>query len=200
MKKSPIKKTSDKSRSPSRSKVVQAVSNAQPSTSLYYCHYKNAMYMGGIKSFKKDGRGILLHDDGISAITSFYNDLLHGHNIFFDNYGLLSAIYNKNRLVEGVYRTEGFLVNLSYNAEGELEGKAILLNYITKSIIYAVFKKGNMIDKSEESDFGVFNRVFELGELDFLIGTTHSKVIKYDFQKIPHIETQKQGNRIIVGF
>lgn len=57
-----------------------------------------------------------------------------------------------------------------------------------------------MIDKSEENDFAVFNRVFDLGELEFLIGTTHSRVVKYDFQKIPLIETQKQGNRIIVGF
>lgn len=105
MKKSPIKKTSDKSRSPSKSKLSQTLPSTQASTALYYCHYKNAMYMGGIKAFKKDGRGILLHDDGISAITSYYNDLLHGHNIFFDNYGLLSAVYNKNRIVEAVYRT-----------------------------------------------------------------------------------------------
>jgi hypothetical protein len=127
MKKSPIKKPADKSRSPSKSRLStagtpskQAPGAAHNTSSLYYCHYKNAMYMGGIKSFKKDGRGILLHDDGASAITSYYNDLLHGHNIFFDSYGLLSAIYNKNKLVECAYRTEGFLVFLNYNAEGEL--------------------------------------------------------------------------------
>jgi hypothetical protein len=39
-------------------------------------------------------------------------------------------------------------VFLNYNSEGELEGKAVLLNYITKSIIYAEFRKGNMVDKS----------------------------------------------------
>lgn len=105
MKKSPIKKTSDKSRSPSKSRFTDKASLSQNSSNLYYCHYKNAMYMGGIKSFKKDGKGILLHDDGISALTSYYNDLLHGHNIFFDNYGILSAIYNKNKLVEAAYRT-----------------------------------------------------------------------------------------------
>lgn len=120
MKKSPIKKTTDKSRSPSKSKLSSVSAVSHTSTSLYYCHYKNAMYMGGIKSFKKDGRGILLHDCGISGITSYHNDQLHGHNIFFDNYGLLSAIFNKNKFVEVVYRTEGFLVNLAYNNDGEL--------------------------------------------------------------------------------
>jgi hypothetical protein len=158
------------------------------------------MYMGGIRSFKKEGRGILLHDDGISAITSYHNDLLHGHNIFFDSYGLLSAVYNKNRLSECAYRTEGFLVFLPYGGEGELEGKAVLLNYITKSIIYAEFHKGNMLDKSEETDFTVLNRAFDLSEIDFLIGSTHAKVMRYDFPKVPLMEAQRQGNRLLVGF
>ena len=55
--------------------------------------------MGGIRSFKKEGRGIMLHDNGVSMLTSYYNDLLHGHNILFDNYCLLSAIFNKNKIV-----------------------------------------------------------------------------------------------------
>lgn len=105
MKKSPVKKTQDKSRSPSRSKISPVAVKTQVLNSLYYCHYKNATYMGGIKAFKKEGRGILLHDDGISAITSYCNDLLHGHNIFLDNYGLLSAVFTKNKLTEAVYRT-----------------------------------------------------------------------------------------------
>ncbi len=63
------------------------------------------MYMGGIKSFKKDGRGILLHDNGLSVLTSYSNDMMHGHNIFFDNYGLVSAHYSKNKIVDAAYRT-----------------------------------------------------------------------------------------------
>ena len=75
------------------------------------------MYMGGIKAFKKDGIGILLHDSGVSVLTSYYNDLMHGHNVFFDNYTLLSAIFSKNRVLEAVYRTEGFLTFLVYNQD-----------------------------------------------------------------------------------
>jgi hypothetical protein len=117
MKKSPIKRTPDKSRSISKSKISTIPSTSQISASLYYCHYKNAMYMGGIKSFRKEGRGIMLHDNGLSVITSYYNDLMHGHNIFFNNYGLLSAIFNKNKIVEAAYRTLGFLVFLNYNED-----------------------------------------------------------------------------------
>ena len=57
------------------------------------------MFLRGIKAFKKDGRGIMLHDSGVSVITSYYNDLMHGHNIFIDNYTLLSAIFSKNKIL-----------------------------------------------------------------------------------------------------
>jgi hypothetical protein len=53
MRKSPVKKGLEKSRSPSKSKVSTGSSGAQSASSLYYCHYRNAMYMGGIRSFKK---------------------------------------------------------------------------------------------------------------------------------------------------
>jgi len=103
------------------------------------------MYMGGIKSYKKDGRGILIHDNGISILSSYLNDHLHGHNIIFAQHCLLSTEFVKNKLVEAVYRTDGFLIFLTYNQEGLLEGRCILLNYVAKSVIYAVFKKGIML-------------------------------------------------------
>ncbi len=52
-------------------------------TDVYFCHYKNAMYMGGMKSFKKNGRGIAIHDDGTSIVTCYLNDFKHGHNIYY---------------------------------------------------------------------------------------------------------------------
>jgi hypothetical protein len=48
---------------------------------VYFCHYQNAMYMGGAKAFEKHGRGLLLHDNGTSAITSYYNNLYDGEVI-----------------------------------------------------------------------------------------------------------------------
>jgi|JI6StandDraft_1071083.scaffolds.fasta_scaffold11543_3 hypothetical protein len=71
----------------------------------YFCHYRNAMYMGSTKIFQRDGRGILLHDDGTSALTSYEKDMLHGYNLMVmpDN-SLVSAKYNKNKLVEVAYK------------------------------------------------------------------------------------------------
>jgi hypothetical protein len=55
--------------------------------------------MGGIKSFKKEGKGILLHDSGLSILSSYANDQMHGHNIFFAQHCLLSAEFLKGKLV-----------------------------------------------------------------------------------------------------
>jgi hypothetical protein len=103
--------------------------------------------MGGVKTFQKNGRGLLLHDNGTNLVSSYYNDLLHGHNIFFSNCRLLSTEYSKNKLMEAVYRTDGFLLATAYNNDGQLDGKTMLLNYANKSIIYCTFKKGTMVAK-----------------------------------------------------
>lgn len=60
-------------------------------SALYFCHYRNAMYMGGVKNFKKDGKGLLIHDNGLTVLCSHHNDLLHNHNIFYSQHCLLSA-------------------------------------------------------------------------------------------------------------
>lgn len=156
--------------------------------------------MGGIKSFKKDGRGILLHDCGLSVLSSYSNDLMHGHNVFFAQHCLLSAQFAKGRLVEAVYRTDGFLGYFQFNNESQLEGKCILLNYSTKTLIYASFKKGVMCDKREQGDFAILNRVFDLADFDFLIGRVHTQVMKYEFDKINTIQAQKYGNKLTIGF
>jgi len=98
MKRSQVRNTPDKSRTLSKSRLTSPRSTPKLLSELYYCHYKNAMYMGGIKSYKKEGRGIILHDNGVSMLTSHYNDLLHGHNVLFDNCCLLSAVFNKNKI------------------------------------------------------------------------------------------------------
>lgn len=72
---------------------------------------------------------------------------------------------------------------MSYNNEGQLDGKITLLNYVTRSILLCTFKKGVMVEKKEETDFTVINRIFDLGEIDFLIGKKHAKAVQYSFDK-----------------
>jgi len=162
MRRTPTKRTPDKSRSLSSTRIGLSASGSPNVNNFYFCHYKNSMYMGGIKSFKKNGRGILIHDNGVSVLSSYFNDMMHGHNIFFTHHCLLSAEYIKNKIVEAVYRTDGFLVYINYNADGQLDGRCILVTYITRSIVYANFKKNMMIDRYEETDFNLINKIFDL--------------------------------------
>jgi hypothetical protein len=83
----------------SPSKASTPSSNQPVTNQMYFCHYRNAMYMGPVKNFKKDGRGILIHDNGLSLISSYSNDLMHGHNVFYAQHCLLSAEYARGRLV-----------------------------------------------------------------------------------------------------
>lgn len=133
-----------KSPSPIKSLSPLNSPNTQTQT-LYFCHYRNAMYMGGVKNFKKEGKGILLHDNGLSVICFHLNDVMHGHNIFYSQHCLLSAEYNKGKLTNAVYRTDGFLAHLLFNNDEQLDGKCKLLNYTAKTITYAIFKKGVLL-------------------------------------------------------
>ncbi len=48
-----------------------------------YVHYNNAIYMGGMTSYKRNGQGILLLDDGSSVVSEYCFDSMTGHNIIF---------------------------------------------------------------------------------------------------------------------
>lgn len=39
--------------------------------------------MGNMISYKRNGQGIMLYDEGTSAIVDYNFDTLVGHNIFF---------------------------------------------------------------------------------------------------------------------
>lgn len=73
------------------------------------------MYMGGMKSFNKHGRGILIHDNGASVVCNYYNDFKHGHNIVYYENCMMSIIYEKNKVNESVIRLPNYLLYIKYN-------------------------------------------------------------------------------------
>lgn len=57
------------------------------------------MYMGGMKSFQRSGQGILLYDNGVSAVCHHDKDFLNGHQIVFGENLIMSLLYQKNRVL-----------------------------------------------------------------------------------------------------
>lgn len=145
----PTKNNRLTSRSPqtgSKASLSQSKDNLTQDT--YFCHYKNAMYMGAVKVFQKDGRGIILHDYGSSAITSYDKDMLHGYNLVLSPEGaLISVQYNKNKLVDIAYKNQRFLFYGRYQNE-QLDGPATLVNYQDRQIVYVNTKKGQVQEKT----------------------------------------------------
>lgn len=92
--------------SPSKAKVMAELSQRQvledvrvpPSKyadyNKYFCHYNNAVYMGGMSGYKKHGKGIMLHDDGSSVITEYLHDTITGHNILFRDNSVTSIVFS----------------------------------------------------------------------------------------------------------
>lgn len=72
---------------------------------IYFCHYRNGMYMGEAKNFQKHGLGILIHDTGTSILSNYHQDMLHDINlIIYKDGSLASAKFNKDKLAEVLYK------------------------------------------------------------------------------------------------
>jgi hypothetical protein len=51
--------------------------------------------MGGVSSYKRNGHGILLLDDGSSLISEYCFDSMTGHNVIFRENCILSVLFLK---------------------------------------------------------------------------------------------------------
>jgi hypothetical protein len=80
-----------------------------------YVHYNNATYMGGMTSYKRNGQGILLLDDGSSIISEYCFDSLTGHNIIFRENCMISALLFKNGTMEMAVRTGQCIIKIPYH-------------------------------------------------------------------------------------
>ena len=97
--------------------------------SLYFCHYKNGMFMGSVDCFQKHGFGLMLHDNGTSMLSSCYKDMLNGDNVaYFSNGAGLSARYCKDKLTELLYRNHNVMFYSRYK-NGYPEGGAVLIRW-----------------------------------------------------------------------
>lgn len=156
--------------------------------------------MGGIKSFQKHGRGIIIHDNGTSAITSYMNDIKHGHNVYYKENCILSIEFNKNKVKECVLRIPNYLLLIRYNKDNKPEGKALLAVYESRSIYYILFRKGIVVEKREERDQSIINKFFDLENIEHLVGGDHARALKFDIEKDRNIACQVISNKFCVGF
>lgn len=144
---------SSKSLTPSKSK--------QHLQQLYFCHFRNGMYMGSVTNFQKQGFGMILHDNGTSMLSQSVKDMLHDYNVsIFSDGAVLSALYNKDRIESILYRNKQFMLFCQYINGKVLDGGAVLIKLHLQQIEYISFRNGVIGAKSVEDSPTVLARVF----------------------------------------
>lgn len=95
----------------------------------YYCHYSNAVYMGGADSFKKSGPGLLFLDSGACAITNHsHNNMIDFNAIFRDkSLTLMTVNTNKSRFI--THRTGCYLFTIYFNSRGNIDKPCYLVDF-----------------------------------------------------------------------
>lgn len=107
----------------------------------------------------------MIHDNGTSIVCSYYNDFKHGHNINYMDHCIMSMFYDKNKLMEIVIKVRDYVLYLRYNREGVVDGKGVIVGYGKREIWYFCYKKGILVNKREEKEYAIINRVFDLDNL-----------------------------------
>jgi len=98
-------------------------------TNRYYCHYSNAVYMGGADSFKKSGPGILLLDSGACAITNHSHDNMTDFNIIFRDKSLTLMTVKTNRSKYVTHRVGCYLFTMHFNSRGNIDRPCYLVDF-----------------------------------------------------------------------
>lgn len=55
------------------------------------------------------------------------------------------------------------MIYLRHNRDGQIDGKGVLLDYSKRIITYLTYRKNVLINKRDETEFTVINKVFDLG-------------------------------------
>lgn len=56
-------------------------------------HFSNGIYQGEMRSFHRTGRGLFLHDNGMTGIIQSGSNRLKDHNIFLGQNIIISVLY-----------------------------------------------------------------------------------------------------------
>ena len=126
----------------------------------YFCHYSNAVYMGGSDSFKKSGPGILLLDDGTCVLCNHSHDNMVGHNVVFRKNSMTSMIIDLNKSQSICYRVGSYLLQFYLSGKDDLEGHGYFIDYHLRKLFKLSFRKSRVEKKLKVLDEQTLQRIF----------------------------------------
>lgn len=129
--------------------------------------------MGGTSSYKRNGNGILLIDDGTSVISEYCFDSMSGHNIVFRDNSIISVLFLKKNMYEIVIRFGYFIAKIPfYDRENQPSGNGLLIDYQNMKIYHVLFERGRISKKIVESNKKIIEKVMNQ-ELSALLDQRH---------------------------
>lgn len=118
------------------------------SNSNRYFYYTNSIYMGTVKNLQRIGTGLILFHDNTCSLASYNNNSeLHGKNVFYKTRSLISVEFVRNRIIDIVYRVDGFLLYLKYNEYAQIDGNCYIISFIDRSIHQLYYQRGHLQSK-----------------------------------------------------
>ena len=163
-------------------------------------HYNNAVYMGGMVSFKRNGEGIVLLDNGISAIIDSNYDSYVGHNVFFRENMIVSLLHLKKGNYELALRTSHFIFKVPfYDCQDLPNGNGVLIDYKDQKLYHLVYQRGELIKKIVESNAQILHKAFSYN-LQNIIDKKHEAAFKFNMKFSSDLRMIKKNNKIIFGY
>lgn len=86
--------------------------------------------MGGMVSHSKQGKGLLLHDDGSTVVSEYQNDTPSGHNIIFRDNSIASILFRNGADYEIAYKIDKLIIKIPFNdSTHRANGEGYLIDY-----------------------------------------------------------------------
>ena len=130
--------------------------------------------MGGMSSYKKHGKGLILHDDGSAMISEYLHDTPTGHNIIFRENSITSILYLSMSEFQIAYKQGNYIIMVSFN-DGSMRanGGGVLIDYCNHRIYRLGYKKGKLYEKVLHLDKQDNDDVFNRGHPTKVLGIKH---------------------------
>lgn len=165
-----------------------------------YMHYNNGIYMGDMTSYKRNGVGVMLLDDGTSGIVDYCYDSPTAHNIFFKENAIASVLYIKKDGYESVLRTGHYVIKIPFYDNGKVaNGNGVLIDFSEMKIYHLFFHHGKIIKKIVETNQYSIDEImdYRIGEL---MSTKHEDAFKFNLKFSNGVKAVKKNNKINIGF
>jgi hypothetical protein len=116
--------------------------------------------MGGIDSFKRDGPGIILYDNGACSITYHTHDVMINHSIIFRDRSITSILVNSNRTRSVCFRSGSFLLYFNMSSKGIMEGNSYFVHHYFKKVYKIKYDRtGKIIVKQRILDDSICRKL-----------------------------------------